>query len=170
MLPTLLHLIPLSALAAMLVYTGFRLAHPREFIEIYKIGREQFFIFVATILGVLATDLLIGVPCSSIFRPCLEVEYLDEARCLIRAHQSAIFSNWIPFRRQIENLGIVQRWNITVDLSNLRLVDHSTLEKLLEMKTLFAGEGLEFTITGLENLTPFSEHATSTRVGRAPHK
>ena len=45
----------------MLVYTGFRLASPREFAHVYQIGREQLVIFVATIVGVLATDLLIGI-------------------------------------------------------------------------------------------------------------
>jgi MFS superfamily sulfate permease-like transporter len=180
LLPTFLHLIPLSALAAMLVYTGFRLAHPREFIDIYKIGREQLLIFVVTIIGVLATDLLIGVligiglkmvlhlangvPLSSIFKPYLEVEQLDDKHCLIRAHKSAIFSNWIPFRRQIEDLGLVQRQNVTVDLSNTRMVDHSTIEKLHEMEFLFASEGLELKITGLENLRPIAGHSKSTRV------
>jgi len=36
----------------MLVYTGFRLAHPREFLHVYKIGREQLVVFVGTILAV----------------------------------------------------------------------------------------------------------------------
>lgn len=180
LLPNFLHLIPLSALAAMLVYTGFRLAHPREFIDVYKIGREQLLIFVVTIIGVLATDLLIGVligiglkmvlhlangvPLSSIFKPYLEVEQLDDKHCLIRAHKSAIFSNWIPFRRQIEDVGLVQRQNVTVDLSNTRMVDHSTIEKLLEMELLFASEGLELKITGLENLRPLAGHSKSARV------
>jgi MFS superfamily sulfate permease-like transporter len=181
LLPTFLHLIPLSALAAMLVYTGFRLAHPREFLDVYKIGREQLLIFVVTIVGVLATDLLIGVligiglkmvlhlangvPLSSIFKPYLEVEQLDDKHCLIRAHQSAIFSNWIPFRRQIEDLGLVQRQNITVDLSDTKMVDHSTIEKLHEMQLLFDSEGLELKVTGLENLRPLAAHSKATRIG-----
>ena len=37
-IPTILHLIPLAALAAMLVYTGYRLAHPTEFVHVYRIG------------------------------------------------------------------------------------------------------------------------------------
>lgn len=41
LIPTILHRIPLAALAAMLVYTGFRLAHPTEFIHVYRIGKDQ---------------------------------------------------------------------------------------------------------------------------------
>jgi MFS superfamily sulfate permease-like transporter len=181
LLPTILHRIPLSALAAMLVYTGYRLAHPREFINVYRIGREQLLIFVVTIVAVLATDLLIGVligialkmtlhvingvPFNSIFKPFLEVEEIDENHSLIRAHQSAIFSNWIPFRKQIEDLGLVQKRNLTIDLSNTKMVDSSTLEKLHEMQMQFNAEGLELNITGLEDLRPFAAHAMATRVG-----
>jgi Sulfate transporter family. len=59
--PRLIHSIPLAALAALLVYTGFRLASPKEFAKVMGVGKEQLFMFVVTIIGVLATDLLIGV-------------------------------------------------------------------------------------------------------------
>ena len=122
LLPGLIHRVPLAALAAMLVYTGFRLASPLEFINVYKTGREQLIIFVSTMVGVLATDLLIGIgigiavklsihmynglPLSSIFLPYLEIEELGENTVLITARGSAVFSNFIPFRRQIERDGL----------------------------------------------------------------
>ena len=181
LIPKFLHLIPLSALAAMLVYTGYRLAHPREFINVYRIGREQLMIFVITLIAVLATDLLVGiligigvkialhvangVPLKSIFKPYLEVEQQGEDRCVIHAHQSAIFSNWIPFRRQIEDLGLVQHQNVTIDLSNTKIVDSSVMEKLHEMQEIFTSEGLELKITGLESHSAFASHAMSTRKG-----
>ena len=49
LIPTVLHRIPLAALAAMLVYTGYRLAHPTEFVHVYRIGKEQLAIFVTTL-------------------------------------------------------------------------------------------------------------------------
>lgn len=177
--PMLLHRIPLAALAAMLVYTGYRLAHPLEFFHVYKIGREQLVIFVVTLVAVLATDLLIGigigigtkllihvangVPLTSLFKPYLDIERQDERTCLIRAHQSAVFSNWIPFRRQIEDLGLVQRQNVIVDLSDTRLVDHSVMEKLHELQDDFEQQGLSLHLTGLDALQPLADHEFSAR-------
>lgn len=177
--PTVLHRIPLAALAAMLVYTGFRLAHPTEFLHVYRIGREQLVIFVSTLVAVLATDLLVGigigicvkllihvmngVPLRSLFKPYLEVEETGENSVLIRAQHSAVFSNWIPFRRQLEDLGLVQRQNITIDLADARLVDHSVMEKLHEMQRDFEQEGLSLDIIGLDAHVPLAPHELAAR-------
>src|SRR5690606_4966253 len=48
--PALIHQIPKAALAAMLVYTGYRLASPKEFIKTYQIGIDQLAIFVTTLV------------------------------------------------------------------------------------------------------------------------
>jgi MFS superfamily sulfate permease-like transporter len=60
-IPTLLNRIPLAALAAILLYTGFKLAHPRLFKQAWRIGLEHFIPFTVTIVAILATDLLIGI-------------------------------------------------------------------------------------------------------------
>lgn len=59
--PQVLKIIPLSALAAILIYTGYKLAKPSLFREFYKKGWDQFLPFVATIVIILLTDLLVGV-------------------------------------------------------------------------------------------------------------
>jgi MFS superfamily sulfate permease-like transporter len=179
LIPTILHRIPLAALASMLVYTGYRLAHPSEFIHVYHLGREQLVVFVTTLVAVLATDLLIGigigigvkliihilngVPLSSLFKPYLDVTDVDDDTCKIVAHQSAVFTNWIPFRRQIENLGLIQRKNLIVDLSDTRLVDHSVMDKLVAMQRDFAQEGLSLDITGLDTHQQLSRHERAAR-------
>ena len=179
LIPTILHRIPLAALAAMLVYTGYRLAHPNEFIHVWRIGREQFAIFVVTLVSVLATDLLIGigigialkmiihmingVPVNALFKPYLEVEDVDDDTSLIVAQESAVFSNWIPFRRQIEQIGLVQRRNLIIDLSGTKLVDHSVMEKLEEMERDFVQEGLTFEVRGLDSLQPLADNAHAAR-------
>jgi MFS superfamily sulfate permease-like transporter len=179
LVPGLIHQIPLAALAAMLVYTGFRLAHPREFLHVYHIGREQLLIFVCTLVAVLATDLLIGiaigivlkvvvhlingVPMRSLFKPFLDIEEEGEHVYRVRAKGSAVFSNWIPFKRQLLNIGLVQRNNVIVDLSDTKLVDSSVMEKLHELQREFDQEGLTLTIDGLDLHRQFSEHEFATR-------
>ncbi len=179
LIPTILHLIPLASLAAMLVFTGFRLAHPTEFLHVLKIGKEQLLIFVVTLVAVLATDLLIGiaigiamkllihvingVPLQSLFKPYLDVELKDDDTVLITARYSAVFSNWILFRKQLVDLGMLQKKNIILDLGQTKLVDHSVMEKLHEIQADFKQEGIELKIVGLENHQGLSSHEFSTR-------
>jgi MFS superfamily sulfate permease-like transporter len=60
-LTAVLSLIPLASLAAILIQTGYKLAKPRLFIDIAREGIGRWAPFAATIAGVLATDLLIGI-------------------------------------------------------------------------------------------------------------
>jgi len=60
-LTAVLNLIQLASLAAILIQTGYKLAKPRLFVELAREGIDRFVPFVATIVGVLATDLLIGI-------------------------------------------------------------------------------------------------------------
>ncbi len=179
LVPALIHRIPLAALSAMLVYTGSRLASPREFQNVFRIGKEQLIIFVSTMIGVLATDLLIGViigivvkitihlmngvPIESLFKPYVVVETLPDGRNVVRAQRSAVFSNWIPFKKQIEHFGLELRQNLVIDLSETQFVDHSTMEKLHQMQEEFEREGLTLELTGLDTHRKLSEHATSAR-------
>lgn len=60
-IPRILNLIPLSSLAGILIYIGFKLAKPSIFKEFYKKGLGQFLPFVITIVAILFTDLLVGI-------------------------------------------------------------------------------------------------------------
>jgi len=61
LLPTLLNSIPLAALAAILVVTGFKLASPMLFRSMWSEGLGQFLPFVVTVAAIVFTDILIGV-------------------------------------------------------------------------------------------------------------
>ncbi|MGV3485560.1 MAG: bifunctional SulP family inorganic anion transporter/carbonic anhydrase [Planctomycetaceae bacterium] len=61
MLPTLLNIIPLSCLAAILLLTGFKLASPKLFKQMWAQGRYQFLPFILTLISIVLTDLLIGI-------------------------------------------------------------------------------------------------------------
>lgn len=181
-LPDLIHRIPLAALGAMLVYTGFRLASPREFARTYRIGTEQLVIFVSTIIVTLATDLLIGiaagvavklafhlfngVPFRGMFRPQYELISRDGQSPLLVVKQSAVFTNWIGLKGTIDACS--GPTGITVDLAQTHLVDHSVMEKLHELEREFREQGKHFAIVGLEDHEPLSQHPQAARKkGRA---
>lgn len=60
-IPTVLNMIPLAALACVLIVVGYKLAKPKIFAEVYRHGWVQFVPFVATVLGVVFLDLLKGI-------------------------------------------------------------------------------------------------------------
>lgn len=61
LIPNLLMLIPNSALAAILIMTGYKLTKLELFKQLYKKGVDQFLPFLVTIAVMLGTDLLKGV-------------------------------------------------------------------------------------------------------------
>lgn len=61
MIPFVINMIPLSCLAAILFLVGYKLAKPSLFKEMYKKGWHSFLPFMVTIVGIVLTDLLMGI-------------------------------------------------------------------------------------------------------------
>lgn len=61
LLPGWMNMIPLSALGAILIVTGFKLASPKLFMQLWNEGRYQFIPFIVTLIAIVMTDLLIGI-------------------------------------------------------------------------------------------------------------
>lgn len=66
-LASLMNMIPLASLAAILLMVGYKLAKPQLFTDMYKLGWEQFIPFTATVVAILATDLLKGITVGILF-------------------------------------------------------------------------------------------------------
>ena len=64
---SLMNMIPLASLAAILLMVGYKLAKPVLFKQMFKLGWEQFIPFIATVIGILATDLLKGITIGILF-------------------------------------------------------------------------------------------------------
>lgn len=60
-IPNILNMIPYGTLAAILMVVGYKLAKPALFKKMYNEGFRQFVPFIITIIGILLTDLLIGI-------------------------------------------------------------------------------------------------------------
>ncbi len=178
LVPHLIHRIPLAALAAMLVYTGYRLAHPREFVQTFKIGWEQLVVFVSTIVATLATDLLIGiavgiavklvlhvingVPITKLFVARVEQVEVTDEKVVIAVHGCAVFSNWLALKSKVlDNAG--QKHEVIIDMSDCSFIDHSAMEKLHELERQFQEDGRHLHVIGMENFTPLSKHPLGAR-------
>lgn len=66
-IPTWLNEIPLAALAAILLHTGLKLVHPKLFARMWSAGSSQFIPFIATLVGIVLTDLMVGVAIGLVF-------------------------------------------------------------------------------------------------------
>jgi len=157
--------IPLSALAALLVITGFRLASPNEFKHMYALGKDQFLIFITTIIAVLETDLLKGIGIGialnivlhlfrgvsviSFFKLNAEVEEESDQSIKITLRDSIIFSTWLVLRKRIDHAFKLNK-RVTIDFSETFLVDSHVQSKLEEWGKEFDSKGLEFSISGLD--------------------
>ncbi|WP_445711361.1 SulP family inorganic anion transporter [Flavobacterium sp.] len=173
----ILEMIPNAALAAMLITVGIKLAHPKEFVHTFKIGKEQLAIFLVTIFFTLFEDLLVGIaagiilkmiihlingtPISSFFKAPALVSF-EGNNYLVEIDKAAIFTNYLGVKRKLDS--IPPGFNITIDLKKTKLVDHSVMENLEHFKNDYeSNDKSTVTIVGLENHKPLSEHPLSGR-------
>ncbi len=178
--PTLIHQIPLTALSAMLIYTGFRLASPLEFVKTYSVGVEQLVIFLTTIVVTLSTDLLLGVgagilmkvvihlingvPFKSFFAPVLRVSE-EDGHHVVHFENAAVFSHMLALKRKIA--GLDKSRKIVVDLENAKLVDHTMMEKLHEIEQELSREERHLEVRGLHGHKGLSPHPFAARKKQA---
>lgn len=169
--PWLLRAIPLAALAALLVFTGVRLASPSEFAKTFRVGREQLLIFVVTMLVTLATDLLVGVaaglvvkviihliggmPLRNLFSPSIAVTN-EEGVTVVRVGHAAVFSNYFAIKRALDALTNEPR--VVVDFHDTRIVDHTVLEGLHLLADEWERDGRKLDVRGLEEHRRSSSH------------
>ncbi|MBA4049150.1 MAG: hypothetical protein C0476_11480 [Sphingomonas sp.] len=130
LIPAVLNLIPLSALAAVLIATGYKLTKPKLFIERYKQGWSQFVPFVVTVVAILFTDLLEGIVIGLVvgfafvigrnFRTAITFAHEGDD-CLLRARRNLYFMHKYELQRALER--VPDGANLLIDLSSTNYVD-----------------------------------------------
>jgi carbonic anhydrase len=135
LIPFVLNLIPLSALAAVLIATGYKLAKPKLFIERWQQGMTQFIPFVVTVVAILLTDLLIGIMIGLmiglafvLWRSLADViTYVenDEA-VMVRARRNLYFIHKPQLQAALAQ--IPDNHTVLVDLSGTNYVDLDNIE------------------------------------------
>ncbi|MFM7193884.1 MAG: SulP family inorganic anion transporter [Bacteroidota bacterium] len=172
----IIEMIPNTALAALLIAVGYRLASPNEFFKVYKIGSEQLVIFVVTILATLATDLLIGVgtgilvkflfhvlngaPVKSLFKAKYHYEQDGDVH-KVQILDSAIFSNLLGLKKVFEV--IPQGKSVRIDFAHAQIVDHTFMEWLHHFQDSYEHSGGTVALDNFDRFKPLSSHPLATR-------
>lgn len=178
----ILNLIPNTALAAMLISVGLKLAHPREFVHIFKIGKEQLLIFLVTIVFTLFEDLLVGIgvgitlkilihlingaPLRSLFSVQASVSF-EGKNYVIEVEKLAVFTNFLGIKSRLD--AIPQGMNVTIDFSKTQLVDHSVMECIHHFEMDYQAAGGTVQVIGFDNHIAFSDHKLATRKRKSTH-
>ncbi|MBM3562269.1 MAG: SulP family inorganic anion transporter, partial [Alphaproteobacteria bacterium] len=175
--PRVIHEIPLASLAALLVFTGYRLASPLEFKKTLAIGWDQLAVFVITIIGVLATDLLIGVAIGivaeflfhiwrsvnwkQVFKLRRNVVESAPGVYEVKIGGAAFFANYLALRSDLGKLP--KRKTIIIDLSESWCVDHTVMENLHHFCEDYESNGGRAEISGLDEHVATSKHPLAPR-------
>jgi MFS superfamily sulfate permease-like transporter len=167
----LIELIPNSALAAMLIYAGYRLASPKEFAHTYKIGIEQMAIFLTTIIVTLAEDLLLGIAAGIVLKFIFHMAngaklkdmfraryHINESHdtLYIDAYGVAIFSNLVPYKKLLSHLP--KDKDIVFNAKSVKLIDHSFMVFIHHWQAEAQAAGQRFDLVGLDEHKPLSKH------------
>ena len=133
----ILNMIPLACLAAILVYTGFKLAKPSIFIQMYKEGFDQFLPFLITIISMILFDslrgVIIGVVVGLLFiiRNNYHAAFTltqQENSYLLRLNKDVSFINKAPLRNLLRNIN--PNSYVIIDGSRAGFVDKDILETI----------------------------------------
>lgn len=136
-IPNLLNKIPLSALAAILLMVGYKLANPSVFMEMYKRGWDQFIPFIVTVIAILISDLLVGIAIgmtlglifilkTNFHQALFTVN--DKGNYLIRLTKDVSFLNKAVLRRTFRE--IPNNSYVIIDGSRSTFIDTDILETI----------------------------------------
>jgi len=167
LIPGLLMSIPLSCLAAILIYTGFKLTSPKIYKSVYKYGRDQFIPFIITISVMLLTDLLKGVGIGMlaavifILRHNYRMPYkLFEEEIEGRKHFFVKFSHQLTFINKGKITQLLQRIpngsKVHLDAGQTHTIDKDVLELLNEFKKAAKYQDIELVTEGIEDMETIS--------------
>ena len=161
LIPTLLNKIPLSALAAILVLTGYKLAKPAVFVNFWKAGKYQFIPFIVTVIVIIAIDLfdvyhplsgkglIIGVivgivaAAGAILHGNLKNSYYFHADkhkegdiINIKLSEEVSFLNKASIRETLDHMP--EKSTVVIDASNTKYIDFDVLELIKEFRDIKA--------------------------------
>ncbi|NNC71095.1 MAG: SulP family inorganic anion transporter, partial [Flavobacteriaceae bacterium] len=160
--------IPLPALMAILVYTGYKLASPDIVKKIFSIGKEQLIIFFVTLIvtlkiglitgitvGVITTFIIhivinksIGLFARNLLKPNVLMFKEDSGNYYVSVKHFCSFLNYFKLKEKLD--AIPEDREVIIDFSLCEFVDHTVMENLNNYQELFAKRGGNFEVIGLD--------------------
>ena len=168
-IPVVLNLIPLAALAAVLILTGYKLAKISVFKEMWVNGKYQWWPFIITVTAVVFTDLLTGVGIGlavsafAILRGNMKnayffrrEEYREGEMIVLRLAQEVSFLNKAAIKLTLDHLPSNSK--VTIDASDSLYIDYDVLESIREFaKEKAKMKGIQLTLKGFRERYKFWE-------------
>lgn len=174
--------IPLPALMAILVFTGYKLASPNLVRTIFSVGKEQLLIFFTTLLVTLFVDLITGIIAGVVitfiihvlinkgatvfFRNLLKPNVLmfqekNSGSYYISVKHFCSFLNFYKLKQKLED--VPQDKDVVLDFSMCQFVDHTVMESINGYQDVFAKRGGHFEVIGLDLHGTDSQHPFALR-------
>jgi MFS superfamily sulfate permease-like transporter len=169
LVPFLLNKIPYASLAAILLVTGYNLAKPKLFRNMWSLGWKQFIPFLITIIVILATDLLIGVSIGLlisiyfIVRNNFKAEYrITKTQqqgietSTIKLNSNVTFLNKVKLRAVLDR--VPEYSVLTIDGSECNFIDYDILEIISEYQNKAHDRHIELHLLGIEKVNVTAVH------------
>ncbi|MCL4132171.1 UNVERIFIED_CONTAM: hypothetical protein GTU68_053626 [Idotea baltica] len=172
--------IPLPALAAILVFTGYKLASPENLRKVFKIGSEQLIIFLITLLTTITTSLItgiiVGILATFIIHIIINKSVLlfiknslkpnvlmfkEDGKYYVSVKNFSSFLNYTKLKVKLDQ--IPENEDAIVDFSLCDFVDHSVMENMSNYSETFVRKGGHFEVIGLDDSKSGSEHPFALR-------
>jgi MFS superfamily sulfate permease-like transporter len=169
LIPALLNKIPYASLSAILLVTGYNLAKPKLFRNMWSLGWKQFLPFAITIVVILLTDLLIGVSIGLllsvyfIVRNNFKAEYKITEKIhegietfYIRLNSNVTFLNKVNLRKALDK--IPDYSVLTIDGSDCNFIDYDILEVVSEYEYKARERHIELHLKGIKRVNVTAVH------------
>lgn len=176
-----LQTISLSALAAILVYTGYKLVSPKVVSKVFKVGLEEFTVFLVTIFVTIVSNLLWGIMAgigiafvlnifhvrslremiSYTIRPNTLLYQEKDRKYFISIKGFSSFLNYLGLKKQLDN--VPYNAEVVVDFSLAKYVDNSVLEHVHQYSENQESKGGKMEIIGLDVHNAGSAHPLAAR-------
>lgn len=157
--PGFLNMIPLSALAAVLLLVGYKLSKPSIFKGLYAKGTSQFLPFLITILAILFTDLLIGITIGIVvglyyvvranLHQAITLQELGPDNFVITLEKDVSFLNKAFLRKTLR--GIPPNSHVVFDETESIFIDEDILETIEDFKKTAINDGISIKVKPAPN-------------------